>query len=715
MALKNTYIAGDPLPAADVNDIVDAVLQADHNIFELALQNYFASLVTPVTGLLFDGFSDQTKADIASNTLGAQANSGQANLAVLSTTNFAINKFISIFDGLGTLEEKIIQSITAGLTNSIDQQQTDFSQTGTDWAAGATTGRWQAQSFQVSTAGKLKQVRVHFLRNANNTTFKCELQTDSAGSPSGTILETSDTIAPTSTGEWTFTFAGTLTLLPSTTYWWVVKPVSLDTNNNMDINGKGTTNPYANGQAKWTDNSGGTWTNGARQLSGDANADMYFKIVIDTFGTITLTTNLANTYAVGSAVRRTGVAFDTTNRKITIDETVQSSVFTDDFNRADSNTTGNGWTEVGVDDTGQRIVSNKLRLERTSASPSIYAVHRSLGAGLGAGLRSQIEFQIVTFPGTTQAYFYFFPYFSPADSSTNGLGIRVNFTNAAQQTLDIINNGAFPASTHNLTLAAATPYFFWVDFEGGTTPGTLKVKAYFATTNVKPGSPQVTADNVTPGSPSATSAKIAHESNGAGQAFDNNFVIINTAAVKTAHYYTKRNLFQANIALSELWVVRNFASRFNLASSIAQGATTLTITGDKTAEFANGDTIDIYKSTNEVRERKTLTATPTFGAGVTTLTFTTAIAVVGGFATSAFVERVDVLPKMSVVDGAANENPVAMTYVKSIVDFTNSEVEDEYTLTPGTPETDVTIKLSITRNTAAVVPYAKRLGATLHD
>src|SRR3972149_519070 len=120
MALKNTYIAGDPLPAADVNDIVDAVLQADHNIFELSLQNYFASFVTPVTGLLFDGFSDQLKADIANTTLLVQAASGQADLLVGSSSGFNINRNISIFDGSGNLDERLLQSIQAAY-------QVDFS------------------------------------------------------------------------------------------------------------------------------------------------------------------------------------------------------------------------------------------------------------------------------------------------------------------------------------------------------------------------------------------------------------------------------------------------------------------------------------------------------------------------------------------------------------------------------------------------------------
>jgi len=150
-----------------------------------------------------------------------------------------------------------------------------------------------------------------------------------------------------------------------------------------------------------------------------------------------------------------------------------------------------------------------------------------------------------------------------------------------------------------------------------------------------------------------------------------------------------------------------------LASAISSGATTLTITGDETGKFANGDTIDISTSDNLVRERKTLTATPSFAGGVTTLTFTSAISNASGFGTSAFVERVDVIPKISIVNKDAVESFLPITFKQSIVDFTNSEVEDEYNFFPSTPNEDVTVKLEMTRQDITLIPIAKRLGVAL--
>jgi len=172
--------------------------------------------------------------------------------------------------------------------------------------------------------------------------------------------------------------------------------------------------------------------------------------------------------------------------------------------------------------------------------------------------------------------------------------------------------------------------------------------------------------------------------------------------------------FQQAKESARLWIVRNFVAQFNLASAIISGATTLTITGDETAKFANGDTIDISTSDNLVRERKTLTATPTFAAGVTTLTFTSAISNAGGFGTTDFVERVDVIPSVSLVNKGDTKSFQTLIFVQSIVDFTNSEVEDEYSLST-TSEEDLKVKVDITRNDTTLEPDAKRLGIVLSN
>ncbi len=190
------------------------------------------------------------------------------------------------------------------------------------------------------------------------------------------------------------------------------------------------------------------------------------------------------------------------------------------------------------------------------------------------------------------------------------------------------------------------------------------------------------------------------------------FTGINVGDDKEIVYYSEIQSFQTPKASARLWVVRNFTAQFNLDAGISGGATTLTILGDQTGKFANGDIIDISTSDNLIRERKTLTAVPSFGGGVTTLTFS---ATANAFTTADFVERVDVIPKLSIVNKDAQESFIAMIHVRSIVDFTNSEVEDEYSFEAGTANEDVIAKLDLTREDVSLIPFAKRLGVTFSE
>src|SRR3990172_3841892 len=110
--LKNTHIAGDPIFAVDVNDMGDAIVLNEHNIFELALENYFGSLVTPVNGMFFDGFSDTAKADTSGGNITSTASSGQADVSIDDARGLVANQEVDIFEILaGFFETKIIQSL----------------------------------------------------------------------------------------------------------------------------------------------------------------------------------------------------------------------------------------------------------------------------------------------------------------------------------------------------------------------------------------------------------------------------------------------------------------------------------------------------------------------------------------------------------------------------------------------------------------------------
>lgn len=513
MALeRNKFNPGDPLPADDVNAMVGSILNNEHNIFELFLENFFAGKATPFNGLFFDGFSDTTKADTSSTVLITNANSGQADLEITlgDDTKFSTDRpNITIFDGTNA-EEKIIQSITAGFAEELNQSQ-GVSLTDGEPATGADDDDRFAQTFKTDKTGRVTKVvmKINFDPDSAglpSQTMRCQIEATTAGQPNGTVIsDVATTTVPSGTGLKTLTFNfSTPAPVTAGTQFAIVMFMTGTPMVVVDFyKVKGdTTNSFADGKAQHSLNNGSTWADDT------IVADYFFELSIDQVSKLTLTTNLTNSFLVGDDIKRSTVNFDTGNKKI-------------DFTGID----------VGDD--------------------------------------------------------------------------------------------------------------------------------------------------------------------------------------KKVVYFSKLQGFQTAMANTRLWVVRNFTAQFTLDAGISAGATTLTIAGDQTGKFANGNTIDISNSDNTTRERKTLTATPTFSGGVTTLTFS---ATINAFTTFPdFVERVDVIPQISVVDKDAAESFNAMTFIRSIVDFANNEVEDEYSFDPSTANEDVVVKLDLTREDVSLVPFAKRLGVTLNE
>jgi hypothetical protein len=496
--LKNNFAAGEKLYATDVNDIVNAIIQNEHNIFELYLENYFDSKATPFNGLFFDGFSDTAKRNGASTTLVSQASSGQADLIVSDASEFLEDEEIVIYDATNR-ENKVIQSISIGGTLAT------YNESNVDGFTNIWLTRTaEAMSFKPTLSADMSRVKL-YLKKTGTPTQNCVVKIYSSGidPEAGTLLGTSDEVAESAVGTSasliTFDFSTPISLTSGNTYYLVFQQVSGtgDASNYYQVGLDSSSPTYTDGNS-WSKESG-TW--------GSESSDLAFYVEAD--NVITLTANLSNTYAIGSAVKRTTANVDTVNKKLSM--------------------------------------------------------------------------------------------------QTSGVG------------------------------------------------------------NDK--------ENV---------------------------------------YYSILIEFQQVMESARLWVTRNWTARFNLASAIAQGATTLTISGDQTTKFANGDTIDIYDANNFNRERKTISGSPSFGGGVTTITFTSAIALATGYGTSAYVERVDVVPTLSAVASGDPESFGTLTYVRSTVDGVNSEVEDEYALTLGIDARDMKAKVTLTRQDATLTPYAKRLGVTFN-
>jgi len=158
--------------------------------------------------------------------------------------------------------------------------------------------------------------------------------------------------------------------------------------------------------------------------------------------------------------------------------------------------------------------------------------------------------------------------------------------------------------------------------------------------------------------------------------------------------------------------------KLNLKAGISAGATSLGVDGDQTGIFSIGDIVDLSTPDNLTRERKTLTGV-SFAASTTTLSFT---ATANAYTTDDFVERVNVIPRISLVDSGDAKSFQSMTLIRTelgtgVLSIGNGieigEVEDEYSFEASTAEEDFKIELVLTREDTDINVFAKRLGASL--
>lgn len=124
-------------------------------------------------------------------------------------------------------------------------------------------------------------------------------------------------------------------------------------------------------------------------------------------------------------------------------------------------------------------------------------------------------------------------------------------------------------------------------------------------------------------------------------------------------------------------VTRNWTARYNLDSAITADTKTVKINGDKTAQFAVGDTVDIYDTNNYERERKIITAIDYNVTTASKTTITINSPFVNSYLTTAYIERVDILPMVSITESVALEEHQKLDWRGSEV--SGSYVTDYYT------------------------------------
>lgn len=141
----------------------------------------------------------------------------------------------------------------------------------------AGTEKASAQSFQLSTAVKMKGLQVHLKKNAGTPgDITVRIETNSGSTPSGTLADTTNAIATipaftTTTAGWiTVEFPAEFTLAASTTYWIVLKTAAAANDNNYGWSTKSTSG-YTSGNNATSTNGGSTWSAGTK--------DGYFRIL----------------------------------------------------------------------------------------------------------------------------------------------------------------------------------------------------------------------------------------------------------------------------------------------------------------------------------------------------------------------------------------------------------------------------------------------------
>jgi len=164
-----------------------------------------------------------------------------------------------------------------------------------------------------------------------------------------------------------------------------------------------------------------------------------------------------------------------------------ADVVIDDFNRANSNTVGGGWTEYEEVATDLQIESNTLRMGRDSAAANARAVTQGHGT--------------LTYPVTlyykisalNNAGRRLWTTIESSDAlSLNGMGAGIRFLTNTANNVSILHGGGETRTQVNLD--SNVDYYVWTDYtDNGSN---IDIELYISTSATKPASPTLSAINV---------------------------------------------------------------------------------------------------------------------------------------------------------------------------------------------------------------------------
>ncbi len=158
-------------------------------------------------------------------------------------------------------------------------------------------------------------------------------------------------------------------------------------------------------------------------------------------------------------------------------------VLFDDFNRADSDVVGNGWTEHGANS----LIRNDELIQTGEDQPAVFK--QTTCDNLASASSVSMSFK-VRLPSDNRTFYagLFSDSSAPLNQWYNMTGIGIERT----PELLIRCNGVISASTHAYAFAPDTDYYAWVDYKPHG--GTMAVKAYVNTTPEKPYDPLLSVD-----------------------------------------------------------------------------------------------------------------------------------------------------------------------------------------------------------------------------
>jgi hypothetical protein len=445
--------------------------------------------------------------------------------------------------------------------------------------------------------------------------------------------------------------------------------------------------------------------------------------------TLTVDSNLANSYGDGSTVKETSVTIDTADKKIITGssgpaELASTSLFSDSnlvsYYRMEGNSNDSKGSNNGTDTSITYSTSNGKFGQGAGFGGSSYidlgnpsnlnVGHISVAFWLQVGSLSADSVPASKYTDTTASWLFYID-----GTGSSGFHNKIRFNITRDGTSESFANKA----TSDDVLTPGVWYHVVGTYDGSTVKlyingqlqsdsTTVSGSIFSGSANVKIGAWLPSNSTTLPSgskvddfaifSRALTATEVANLQIGNG----NQFI-----------YQSQKTHFFEPMNQVKLWLSRKISASYNLLSTAGTGTNTFTLSGDMTSKIKNGDYVEIRDASNNNRQRLTVVSSSVVSGNTV---FSTTENLTHSYTSSDFIERVDFLPQVSLVD---TDDPIAYatpTLVKSIPATVDSEqlIEDEYQYSPSTSGRDLNVEILVSRNDTTLNPYAKRLGVSLN-